>query len=80
MCMICYVAADTDSQRKSCSWTRAASPARPNYEAAGPNYRGYFGSEPFVLTVLDRVTVKTEVTRTELLSEDRNDTASSPAL
>jgi hypothetical protein len=43
-----------------------ASPARPNYEVVGPNYRGQFGSEPFVLTVLDRITVKTELTRTEL--------------
>jgi hypothetical protein len=38
--------ADTDSQRKSCSWTRAACPARPNYEVVGPNYRGQFGCEP----------------------------------
>jgi hypothetical protein len=37
-----------------------ASPARPNYEVVGPNFQGEFGREPFVLSVLERITVKHE--------------------
>jgi hypothetical protein len=44
--------------------------ARPNYEVVGPSYRVCFDSEPFVPSGFDRITVKTELSRTELSRGD----------